>query len=562
MTGHVLLLELGGAVALLVWAARLVRTGMERAFGARLQAGVRAAAGSWLSALGAGLGTAALLQSSTATALLLIGFTERGVIALAPALAAMLGADVGSSLVVQALAFDMGALAPALLLLGTALFLGAARPMIRNMGRIGIGLGLMLTALGMIGGASEPLRGDPLLGDVLARVGSDAILAIALSALLTWLAHSSVAAILFFASLASNDVIPPETALVMVLGANLGAGLIPLGLAARGSPEAKRVLIGNLGFRAMAVVAALPFAADIARLAAEQGWSAPRQVANAHTAFNLALAVVFLPFAGLSARLLERAFPAESTASEQRLRLLDPAALDRPKVALASAAREALRLAETVELMLRQAIRPFSDNDMSRVEEIRHLDANVDERCAEIVRYLTRLMRRDLSAEDSREAFDLILFTTNLEHVGDIIDKNLLPLALKKQRLGLSFSREGWRELERMHALSVEHMRNGVAVFVTRDLAMARDLVHAKDEVRAAERRATESHLQRLREGGAESIETSSLHIDMLRDLKRIIAHVTVVAHPILEAAGELGDSRLRTPHDLHATSAEMLPRA
>ncbi|MCL5775650.1 Na/Pi cotransporter family protein [Limibaculum sp. FT325] len=547
MSGHMLLVELAGAVALLVWAARLARTGMERVLGERLRRAIGLATRNRVAACATGVGVAAALQSSTATALLLTSFTSRGLIALAPALAVMLGADVGSSLVVQALIFDIGGLVPILIFLGVALFMGCAAAHLRNMGRLLIGLGLMLMALGMISAASEPLRDDALLQTVLQRLASDPLLALGIAALLTWLAHSSVASILFFISLAAGGILSPELALTFILGANVGAGFVPLGLALRSGGTARRMLVGNLVFRLTGALVVLPFLPLVSGVLAGLDWGVGRQLANAHTAFNLALALGFLPLAGLAARLLERLMPEpEEAMAENRLPLLDPAALDRPRIALSGASREALRIAETVELMLREAIRPFEEADGRRREEIRSLDAGVDTSCEAVVRYLTRLMQRELSPAESREAFDLILFTTNLEHVGDIIDKNLLALAQKKQRLQLAFSPEGWRELQRMHNTAVEQMRLSVAVFVTRDLEMARELVRAKEAMRTAERQATESHLRRLREGTPASIETSSLHLDMLRDLKRVVAHVTAVAHPILEAAGELKDSRLR----------------
>jgi len=256
-----------------------------------------------------------------------------------------------------------------------------------------------------------------------------------------------------------------------------------------------------------------------------------------------------LPLVGVTARLLEQ-FGASGRGAplDAALPLLDPAALAQPKVALTAASRQALRLAETVEVMLREAIRPFEDSDAKRREEIRQLDSTVDTACEAIVRYLTRLTKQPLQPDEARAAFDLILFTTNFEHVGDIIDKNLLSLAQKKQRLNLAFSDEGWDELQRMHALAVAQTQLAVTVFLTRDRDMARRLVRTKDHVRAMERAATESHLRRLRDGTVASIETSSLHMDMLRDFKRIIAHLTAVAYPILEEAGELQVSRLTAP--------------
>jgi phosphate:Na+ symporter len=267
---------------------------------------------------------------------------------------------------------------------------------------------------------------------------------------------------------------------------------------------------------------------------------------------------VFLPLTGVVAQLLERLLSEpRPQPGDRRIEHLDEGSLKTPAVALSGAAREVLRTAEIVEVMLREVFLAFEPQGQERVAAIKTLDDQVDQAQEQVKLYLTRLTRGPLSDADSRRAFDLILFSTNLEHVGDIIDKNLLELAAKRKRLGATFSEEGWRELQDMHARAVEHSRLAVTVFVTRDLDMARQLVRAKDDVRAVERAATESHLRRLREGAVASMETSSLHLDILRDLKRIIAHLTDVAYPILEASGELKRSRLAPsqPEPVRATS-------
>jgi len=551
------LLDLAAAVALLIWAARLTRTGLERVLGERLRGVMAAATQGRLRASAVGLVTASLLQSSTAAALLVVSFVQRGIIAVPLALAVLLGADLGSSLVVQALISDIGGIAPALILLGAVLSMAAPQPHLRNLGRTVIGLGLMLMALGLISGASATFRDDPVLRLVLLRLADQPVLGLLLAAVLTWLAHSSVAAILFFISLAATGLIGPQQALVLVLGANVGAGLVALGLSFGAGTAARQVLAGNLLFRLIGAFAALPLVPFAAGWIAALGWGDARALATAHTAFNLALVILFLPLVGVTARLLEQ-FGASGRGAplDAALPLLDPAALAQPKVALTAASRQALRLAETVEVMLREAIRPFEDSDAKRREEIRQLDSTVDTACEAIVRYLTRLTKQPLQPDEARAAFDLILFTTNFEHVGDIIDKNLLSLAQKKQRLNLAFSDEGWDELQRMHALAVAQTQLAVTVFLTRDRDMARQLVRTKDQVRAMERAATESHLRRLRDGTVASIETSSLHMDMLRDFKRIIAHLTAVAYPILEEAGELQVSRLTAPVGLPQDAA------
>jgi phosphate:Na+ symporter len=545
VTGHGILLNLLGGVALLLWATRMVKTGVLRAFGERFRRAIGHATAGPLRACLAGVAVSTAVQSSSATALLVVSFVERGLLALPPALAVMLGADIGSTLVVQALSFNLSALVPVLLIAGVALFMLSSAAAVQQAGRIVIGLALMILSLGMVVGASQTLREGPALALVLERLGDDPLLAVFVGALLAWLVHSSVAFVLLVISLAGAGLLGPVLAAALVLGANIGSGLIPIGLSLRAPVPARRVLFGNLAFRLLGVLAVLPFldavVDGLVRLEADPG----RQAADLHTAFNLALALVFLPLTSVAARWLEWLVPEDRVTVEPELQHLDEDLLDRPALALGSASRELMRLADLVEIMLRETILAFAEGGERRRLQIKDLDDTVDRLQEAIKLYLTRLTRHSLSDDDGRQAFDLILFTTNLEHIGDIIDKSLLELAAKKHRLQLRFSPEGWAEIRALHQRVVDQMRLAMTVFVTRDPKMARELIAEKDRIRSAERDATESHLRRLREGTVASLETSALHLDILRDLKRINAHIVSVAHPILEASGELRESRL-----------------
>jgi phosphate:Na+ symporter len=535
-----------GAIALLIWSIRMVKTGVLRAFGERFRHTIAGATSNRLAACCAGVVVATAVQSSAATGLIVAGFAERGLIALAPALAVMLGADIGSTIVVQALAFNLQQFTPVLLVAGVGLFMLTDKPIPKQLGRIIIGLALMVMALGMAKAAAEPLRQSDLLALIMQRLASDPVIGMILGALIAWLMHSSVAAILLIISLAGSGAVPLMPAIALVLGCNIGSALIPLGLSAGGPLASRRILLGNLVFRTLGAVLALAFLDSITKASGSLAADPARQLANLHTLFNLGVALLFLPFTGTAAMLLEKAFPDPVETKERRIAHLDDALLDRPQVAIAAASREVMRMADQVEVMLRETILTFDGGSDMRRQEIKTLDNEVDRLQEEVKLYLTRLTRQPLSEADSRKAFDLILFTTNLEHVGDIIDKSLLELAAKKQRLKVEFSPAGWAEIQSLHGRVVEQMRLAMTVFMTGDVAMARELVAEKDRIRLAEREAMESHLQRLRDGTLASIETSALHLDILRDLKRINAHVTAVAYPSLEASGVLRGSRLR----------------
>jgi phosphate:Na+ symporter len=493
-----------------------------------------------------GVAAATLLQSSTAAALLLVSFAERGLIALAPALAVMLGADIGSTVVVQVFSFDLAAIVPILLIAGVAIFTKGPKAQHRQVGRILIGLGLMIVALKMVVAASGPLRGSPVLDAVLSAVASDPLVTVLIAAGLTWLVHSSVATILFFMALATSGAIGLSVLPALVLGVNIGAGLIPLGLASGAAPSARRILYGNLAFRSIAALAAL------AALPVLQPWIATLPlgpgplVAMLHTSFNVALALVFAPLTGVAARMLTRFVPDLPPGDAPGRPLhLDPDLVDRPRLALGAASREVMRLADMVEGMLQDVITAFEEPPKLTRAELAPRDDTVDALQEAIKLYLTEVSRQPLSEEDSRRCFDLIVFTTHLEHIGDIIDKSLITLAEKKTRDGVSFSDDGWAEILALHRTVLDQMRLAVTVFVTRDPAMARDLVSRKDEIRTLERDAVKSHLGRLRAGSVASLESSAVHLDIIRDLKSINAHVASVAYPILEEKGILKGSRL-----------------
>ena len=545
------LLDLLAGVALLLWATRLVKTGIMRAFGERLRRLIGAATHNRFSACLAGTGVATVLQSSTGSTLLVMSFVERGFITLGMSLAVLLGSNIGTTLVVQAMSFDIKALMPILILFGVCAFMLWRNSIVQNLGRVSIGLGLMILSLGMVVSVAEPLRQSHVVLLVFQSLQGQPLLALIIGAALAWIVHSSVAIVLLIMSLAGAGVIGIPLALALTLGANLGSGLAPLGLSLTGPIEVRRALVGNLGTRVIGAGLVLPAIALVGPWLAAIEADPARQVANFHVIFNLGLAVLFLPVVETTARLLLRLVPEpQMPVAERSLELMDDDDFSQPSVALTTASREVIRLAELVEVMLRESIVTFSETDDSRRKQISQLDHRVDQLQESIKLYLTRLTRTPLDKDMSRKAFDLILFTTNLEHVGDILDKTLLELAAKKQRLQLSFSTEGWAEIKALHRAVVDQMRLAITVFMTQDLDMARRLVEAKDKMRGFERTAAESHLNRLRAGTLASIETSSLHMDVIRDLKRIVAHLTSVAYPILEAGGELSTSRLRTKEE------------
>jgi phosphate:Na+ symporter len=550
MEGSELLVTLMGGVALLLWSVRMVRTGMTRAFGASLRSLLGKACSNRAKAFAVGIGVTGLLQSATATALLLASFASRKLVTLPLALAIMLGADVGTALVAQAYSIDIKWIWAALLFIGVVLFNASEKDHIRGGGRILIGFGLMLLGLTIIGQVSGQLRDSPMLHLILSSLGSERVplLAVLAAAAMTWLAHSSLAMVLFVMSLASGGAIDGKLAVALVLGANLGGAIVPFAALSGSAVAARRVVLGNLVLRAGGVALTLPFVGLLALTLAKLSPDPARLAINFHLAFNLALALVALPLLGLLAKLVTRLLPepVSNVADRRTPRHLDPSVLDTPSEALACAMRETLAMGDIVLDMLRRALSAIEGNDMKAVKDVEKADNDVDALHEAIKLYLIRASKADMGQEDSRRYVEVLTFTTNLEHIGDIIDKNLMELAAKKIKKRYAFSPEGLAELRVFHGRVLEHMRLALNVFATRDVALARRLLREKTTMRTAEFEASDKHFARLKEGRAQSIETSSIHLDIVRDLKRINSHLTSVAYPILEAAGELAQSRLR----------------
>jgi phosphate:Na+ symporter len=546
--GSIVLLDLMGGVALLLWGLHMVRSGIMRAFGSELRRLLSTALQNRLLALLAGIGVTALLQSSTATALMITSFAGRGLVDLVPALAIMLGANIGTTLIVQVLSFNVSAVAPVLFLVGVVAFKLGQRTPTRDLGRVAIGLGLMLLALHILLDTLAPAENVPSVRALLGAITGEPILCILIAAALTWAAHSSAAVVLLVMSLANSHFVTPVAALALVLGANLGSAINPvLEGGSSSNPASRRLPVGNLINRVIGVVVVLPFLQPIADAFTRLEPDPARMAADFHTVFNIALALVFIFLLDALAWLLVRLLPEPAKSPDLSTPLyLDETAINTPSVALACAARETLHMGDIVESMLRRAMAALMTNDRKLAAEVSRMDNIVDRLDEAIKLYVTKVTRESLDDRDGRRAMEIIAFSINLEHIGDIIDKNLMELAVKKIKHKYEFSKEGAAELADFHKRIIDNLRLAFSVFINDNVKIARTLIEEKTQLRTAELACADSHLARLREGRPESIETSSLHLDVLRDLKRIHSHICSVAYPVLEATGELQPNRLR----------------
>ena len=541
------LLNLLAAVALLVWGTHLVRTGVLRVFGANLRKILVQSMRNRFTAALSGIGVTALVQSSTATSLMTSSFVGQGLVTLPAALAVMRGADIGTALISVLFSADLSWLSPMFIFVGVVLFISRSASVAGRVGRVLIGLGLMLLALQLVVEATEPLFSAPAVRVLLASLNSDVLLEITIGAVLAIVAYSSLAVVLLVAAMASSNVVPLDVALGLVLGANLGSGLLAVLTTAKSAVPVRQVTVGNLLFKALGVAIFAPFVGLWLRHVQPHVPNATHGVVLFHLAFNVIISVGFIGLTQWVATLVTKMLPVPPLpATSMRPHHLDPSALSTPSLAISNAAREALHQADVVETMLIGTLDVIRHNDLRLAQELRQLDDTVDELYSAIKYYMTRISREALGEEESRRWTDIISFTINMEQIGDIIERVIIDVEDKKIKPQRNFSQAGMAEIVELHGRLVANLRLSMSVFLNGNVRDAQKLLEEKVRFRDLERAYATTHLDRLSDRTTLSIETSSLHIDLISDLKRINSHICSIAYPILESAGALAPSRLR----------------
>lgn len=538
------LIELIGAIALLLWGLRMVRTGVLRAYGTPLKRLASRAEGRVAPAFLAGLVVAALLQSSTATALIAASFASQGVLSVGSAFLTMLGADVGTALAVLIATQKITILSPIFLSIGVFGYLSTEHSRNRNLFRAFSGLGMILLALALIGETAAQLSSFEGFTTIVQIVEKQPPLLIFFAMILTYFAHSSLAIVLLSIGFISSGFLPVQSGLYLVLGANLGGALLPVIANWNASREARVPVTANLLIRAIGVVVVFPFVGIIIELYSNNF----HQIAFLtmallpalfHLALNILVALVGLIFLPVLIRLSSNILPPNSK-EDQILapKHLDPEALSSPATALACSKREALIMADIAQTMVRSVMPILKENDDDLRRKIVAMDDDVDLLFNAIKLYIAQILQGELSEEESQRAMDVLSFTANMEHIGDIVDGGLMELAGKKSSMQIQFSDEGLKEISAMHEAVNASFDLAVNTFISEDVELAILLHDKKMEVRKIERNSVSTHLARIGAGLTESLVTSSLHIDVLRDLKRINSHLSAIAYPVLKASG------------------------
>jgi phosphate:Na+ symporter len=524
-------------IALMLYSIRTLRRGTERLVGAKLRQLLQKATKGRKRAFLAGLLLAILTPSSTAVALLSVEAINAGYVTFQQVLALMLGANIGFTATVQLLAFKFYVYNAVLIAVGVPLYLFGKRQGIRGTGQVLLGIGFLLLAIEVLSEAVSPWKGSAEMREMMRMLENHPVWLIILAVVLQVGLQSSTTVIGIAIALCTQQVLPLGAALAVVIGANVGIATTAM-IAGYGRTETRRMAIGNLLFKLVGAgigLLTLPWLIQALRPLSPSGDA--QLVANAHTLFNVALAVIFLPLVPLVARFLEWLAPARAESTEPfGPRYLDRSALESPPLALGQATREILHMADIVREMLRNARRCFTEGSEALCEEVQKEDDKVDLLNNEIKAFITRLSEHALNPEESQRQIALLSFANELESAGDIIDKNLIELAKKKIALQVEFSKEGWVELEGYFQKVLENFEIAISAFASQDKILAMQLLRHKHHINELERELRNCHFRRLRAGLAESFETSAIHLDVLTNLKRINSHLTAAAYPIVEA--------------------------
>jgi phosphate:Na+ symporter len=525
----------------------MVKNGFTRAYATSLQRVIANSTSNRIKAFVAGLGVTAILQSSTATAMICSSFASKKMIGTAAGLAVIIGADVSTTLVAQILTFDLSWLMPILLITGVFMhhrYEHKGRK--KHIARALIGLGLILLSLTIIKQSAAPLGSSPTLPVILKPLEAEPLLALIVAGAITWMLHSSLAAVLIIASFTSSDLINFKLGLLLVLGANLGGAIIPYIMTMKMGARAKRITTGNVLMRVTCILMILPFLDFILTFFSEINVAKSREIIHFHTMFNVFLALVFLPLVMPLSKLCKKLVPHEEMVEDDATKALylDESSLQAPTIALAGAAQETLRMAKIVEGMFTDAMMALKSDDSETVDKIRDADEVVDKLHSQIKLYLTRVSAESLDPKESDRCLQILSFSTNLEHIGDIIEKSLIELVTAKIKTKNRFSDEGFKEIKDFHQNILTNMKIAQAIFMSEDPTLARQLVEGKKSIRIAAQKSTERHFKRLREGIPETISTSALHTDIIRDYRRINSYITTVAYSILENAEKHKNTR------------------
>ncbi|WP_031516577.1 Na/Pi cotransporter family protein [Desulfofalx alkaliphila] len=525
-------LGLMGGMGLLLYGMYIMSEGLQKIAGQKLRTVMSTLTQNRFIGLLVGAVVTVILQSSTATTVILVGLTSASIITLRQTLAVILGADIGTTITAQLIALKVTEIALPIVGIGATIIFFGKTGKYKRIGQAITGFGLLFLGLKIMSDVMYPLRDDPFFTNALMQISDRPVLAILLAAIFTFLVHSSAATIGIIMLLAMQGLVPLVSAVFLLFGANIGTSFTALISSLGSTREAQRVATAHLLFKLVGVLIFLPFVSPFANLVT---WITPNspgfQVANVHTIFNVAIALMFLPFTAQFAKFLEYIIPEKDmTVKEFKPRYLDDTLISSPSIAIGLATKEIIRVSDNVTEMVRKCDQLFKEYNPEMVEELLNKEEKVDQLSENINKYLTKIMRQSISRDDFNRCMGLVHIVKDYEHIGDVIEKNIVYLAESKYANNADFTPEGHREITVMLQRIIELMTVVNTAFVSNSCYMAEKAKMMQDDIIDLEFRLRMSHFARMQKGGKEVENTSSIFLDIINSYLRIGEHLSNIA--------------------------------
>ncbi len=525
------IVEIVGGLALFLFGMYYGSKGLRRLAGNRLREALFTLTRNRFFSLLVGIVVTVIFQSSTAVISLLISLASSGLITLGQSLGVVLGADIGTTITVQLLSFKIFEYSLFVVFLGFVLM--NSLPRVRDIGQAIFGFGLVFYSLKVVLHAAEPLPYVPAIQQVVKVASVNPILALLFALLVTALIRSSAATIGIVVGFSFAGLVELKAAIPFIIGAGIGSALNAIIASWRTTTEARRIAVAQVLFKIITGIVCLPFLDPLTRLFSTTGNTVARQIANAHTLLNIGAALLFIPFLTAYQKLLCFVVPDR----EQKYlgtRYLNPAALDAPELALAQVNRELLRMAELVQQMFNQSITVFLRGDKTECRQLIAQDDKVDRLEEALTGYLARISQEMLNAEMSKKTLALFYITDELEHIADIVSKNLVNYTRKKINENLAFSESGLEDIKQFHHEVAENFTLALACLTTWDKNLAQQLAQKRAWGVVRKRELHNRHLTRLARGLKESLDTSTIHLDLIADLERANFHLSQIGAAII----------------------------
>jgi phosphate:Na+ symporter len=519
----VLLMTLFGGLALFLHGMDRMTEALKAVAGDSMRSVLARLTSNRLFAVATGAGVTAVIQSSSVTTVLVVGFVTSGLMTLSQAAGVIFGANIGTTITAQIIALDVTRYALALVAAGFTVSFFGKREQARARGTVVMGLGLIFFGMGVMGEAMEPLRSEPAFTDAMVSLSS-AWLGILVGAGFTAVVQSSSATTALVIVLAGQGLVPLEAGIALILGANIGTSVTAL-LASIGKPrDALRAAAIHTGFNIGGVLLFLPFIGVLAGVVQGIGGGLAREIANAHTIFNLVATIIFMAMLTPFVNFIQRLVKDRPEPEERRIRAkyLDRELLRTPPLALDRARLEMNRMTDRVRTMLDRSVPLILDGTRQELSDLEAMDDEIDDLHGHIITYLGMIGKQSLSDSDSDELVGLMEATNNLEAIGDIIETNLVALGFGRIEAGFQVS-PATREIITGFHDAVKRGFDGAMIAVTqRNEQEAARVSAMKDEINSLERAAALHEAERLVAPEPNRVEAYRFEIDVINNLKRI----------------------------------------